>query len=348
MRQRQVEKPILSLARIARYAGGSANAMRYGAATIIFRWWPESGGSSERNLRTGKQRLLAKLAMFPIPLTDRPLHGSREGIERVREQARIQVQGRSEKKLVHEMILPVVEGMGFCRLPVPSVRMTYFWTWKATRLSGESGMQYLFGFAFKNINGGLNYEKSWALNREEEKTRFRMAGGRNRTTPRRRIRRMHVYHFGAYEPSALKRLMGMYATREDEIDRMLRAGVLVDVHQAFKQSTRASVEEYSLKKLEAFYGFERNTPLDVSRAAMRYVEHRFELGWNDEELPEKFREAMEGYNSEDCFSTAATAGLAGIQAARSGGHRNDCPPGLCRQAAILLKNCKYNWIERLR
>src|SRR3984893_3995166 len=35
---------------------------------------------------------VAKLATLPIPLTERPLHGSREGIERVREQARVQVQ----------------------------------------------------------------------------------------------------------------------------------------------------------------------------------------------------------------------------------------------------------------
>src|SRR5713101_5991246 len=108
--------------------------------------------------------------------------------------------------------------------------------------------------------------------------------------------KMHVYHFGAYEPTALKNLMGAHATREDEIDRMLRAGLLVDLHQAFKQSTRASVEEYSLKKLEAFCGFERKTPPEASRAAMRYVEHRLELGWGDEELPQRERETMEGYN----------------------------------------------------
>ena len=117
--------------------------------------------------------------------------------------------------------------------------------------------------------------------------------------------RMHVYHFGAYEPSALKRLMGMYATREDEIDSLLRAGAFVDLHQVFKQGLRASVEEYSLKGLEAFYAFERQTPLEVSRTAMRYVEHRLELGWEGEELPDFVREAMEGYNGEDCFSTLA-------------------------------------------
>jgi len=29
---------------------------------------------------------------------------------------------------------------------------------------------------------------------------------------------MHVYHYGAYEPTALKQLMGVYATREDAMD----------------------------------------------------------------------------------------------------------------------------------
>jgi len=116
--------------------------------------------------------------------------------------------------------------------------------------------------------------------------------------------KMHVYHFGAYEPGALKRLMGMYATREDEIDRLLRAGVMVDLHQAYKQGVRASVEEYSLKKVEAFYGFERKTPLRASRVAMRYVEHRLELGRMGEDLPDEIRETLEGYNAEDCVSAA--------------------------------------------
>src|SRR5207244_5970025 len=102
----------------------------------------------------------------------------------------------------------------------------------------------------------------------------------------------------------MKRLMGMHATREDEIDRMLRAGMLVDLHQAFKQGVRASVEEYSLKKIEAFYGFQRETPLEKSRSAMRYIEHRLELGRGDDEMPEELRAVMEGYNREDCVSTS--------------------------------------------
>jgi predicted RecB family nuclease len=245
---------------------------------------------------------MAKLAVLPIPLERRPKHGSREGIERVREQARVQVTGRTEKRLMHEPLLPVAEGMGFCRLPEPSAD-DVFVDFEGDPFAGESGLQYLFGFAFRNAVDGLSYEKRWALNREEEKEGFEWLVDeivrRREANPR-----MHAYHFGAYEPGALKRLMGMYATREDEIDRMLRAGILVDLHQAFKQGVRASVEEYSLKKVEAFYGFERKTPPDESRAAMRYVEHRLELGWGDQELPESVRGAMEGYNCEDCVSAA--------------------------------------------
>jgi predicted RecB family nuclease len=246
---------------------------------------------------------MAKLAELPIPLKERPKHGARAGYERAREQARVQVEGRVEKKLKHEALLPVAEGMGFCRLPEPAAG-DVFLDLEGDPFVGENGLQYLFGFAYRDAAGEWAYEKKWALNREEEKRGFEWVVDE---IMRRRgaDAKMHVYHFGGYEPGALKRLMGMYATREDEIDRMLRAGVLVDLHQAFKQSTRASVEEYSLKKIEAFYGFARATPLDVSRAAMRYVEHRLELGRLEEaeEIPEEFRTALEGYNGEDCVST---------------------------------------------
>jgi hypothetical protein len=246
---------------------------------------------------------MAELAVLPIPLKERPEHGSREAIERVREQARVQVQGRTERKLVHEPLSPVVEGAGFCRLPEPSPN-DVFLDMEGDPFVGESGLQYLFGFAFRDPGGEMLYEKRWALNRQQEKKGFEWLVdeivSRREANPQ-----IHVYHFGAYEPAALKRLMGMHATREDEVDRLLRAHVLVDLHQAYRQGIRASVEEYSLKKAEPFYGFERKTPLDESRAAMRYVEHRLELGRGDEELPDSVREVMEGYNREDCLSAAA-------------------------------------------
>jgi uncharacterized protein len=246
---------------------------------------------------------MAKLAVLPIPLMERPQRGSREGIERVREQARVQVTARLQNMPVHEPLLPIAEGMGFCRLPEPSAD-DVFVDLEGDPFVGEAGLQYLYGLAFRNTAGALTYEKRWALNRVEEKGGFEWLV--DEIVRRREANaRMHAYHFGAYEPSALKRLMGMYATREDEIDRLLRAGALVDLHQAFKQSTLAGVEEYSLKKIEVFYKFKRKTPLEESRAAMRYVEHGLELERNLENMPDQIRAAMEGYNSEDCFSTAA-------------------------------------------
>ena len=256
-----------------------------------------------RQLAEWNTETMAKLAALPIPLRERPERGSREGIERAREQARVQVEGRTRSALVHEPILPVTSGTGFCRLPVPSAGDVFF-DLEGDPFVGEQGLQYLFGMAFRDSRGELRYEKRWALDRAGEKAAFEWAVDEIM----RRLAddpKMHVYHFGAYEPGALKRLTGMHATREDEIDRLLRAGTLIDLHQAFKQGLRASVEEYSLKKLEAFCGFTRRTPLEESRAAMRYVEHRLELGWPEgEEIPDAIRTTLEGYNAEDCFATA--------------------------------------------
>jgi uncharacterized protein len=46
---------------------------------------------------------------------------------------------------------------------------------------------------------------------------------------------MHVYHYARYEIDALRRLMGRYATREDEIDALLRAEVFVDLYTIVRQ-----------------------------------------------------------------------------------------------------------------
>jgi predicted RecB family nuclease len=254
-----------------------------------------------KQLNDWQTETLSKLAALAIPLQRKPLHGSREGYERVREQARLQFQARVEQTKVHEL-LPVTPGTGFCSLPAPS-DFDVFMDLEGDPFADDGGRQYLFGFVTKSQKQEFVYKKQWCFTAEEEKRSFewivdqimqRWNADRN----------MHVYHFGAYEPSKFKWLMGRYATREDEIDRMLRARLFVDLHTTFKQAVRAGVEEYSLKKLEIFHDFERKIPLEVSREAMRYVEHRLELGW-DGELPENLRLAMEGYNEDDCRSTAS-------------------------------------------
>jgi uncharacterized protein len=71
---------------------------------------------------------------------------------------------------------------------------------------------------------------------------------------------LHIYHFGGYEPGAIKRLMLRYATREEAVDRLLRGKVFIDLHGVVKQGVRASVEQYSLKEMEKFCSYQRRVP----------------------------------------------------------------------------------------
>ena len=73
---------------------------------------------------------------------------------------------------------------------------------------------------------------------------------------------LHIYHFAPYEPAAMKRLMGRYATRENEVDNLLRAEIFVDLFSVVRHGIRASVESYSIKKLEPLYSFVRTVPLE--------------------------------------------------------------------------------------
>jgi uncharacterized protein len=253
----------------------------------------------QRNqFNTWQIETMAKLAILPIPLEQRPPHGSKEGYERVREQARVQVEARTHNIPVHEL-LPITEGTGFCSLPEPS-RLDMFVDLEGDPFAPDGGRQYLFAFVTADEEGETQYEKRWCFRAEEEKQSFEWIVDEimRRWTE---VPSMHAYHFGAYEPSRFKWLMGKYATREDEIDRMLRAGLFIDLHTVSKQAMRASVEEYSLKALEVFHKFE---PLAESREATRHVEHWLELGWGGE-LPENVRATVEGYNEDDCRSTAS-------------------------------------------
>src|SRR5437667_2152226 len=141
----------------------------------------------------------------------------------------------------------------------------------------------------------------WAFDRASERHNFESFID---FVMKRRVRYpdLHIYHFSHYEPSALKRLMGRYATREDEIDRLLRAGIFVDLYGITKQSLRASVETYSLKDLEVFFGFVRKTDLRDARTGLRNLECALELNEVDTVSP-SVRSTVEAYNREDCIST---------------------------------------------
>ncbi len=86
----------------------------------VCRWWAECDGQRRKDdhlsLVAGISRLQQKqlnvwdvnavstLAVFPLPLKERPKHGSAGSYVRVREQARVQVAGRTQQKPVHEIL----------------------------------------------------------------------------------------------------------------------------------------------------------------------------------------------------------------------------------------------------
>ena len=242
---------------------------------------------------------MANLATVPLPLPWKPDRGAVQSYEKVREQARIQIEGRVKGQLVHEA-LPVVPGFGLAYLPEPSPG-DVFLDFEGDPFVGEGGLEFLFGYAFRDESGSQRYTADWVLSRAEEKAAFErfvdFVIGRLEEFPD-----LHVYHFAPYEPAALKRLMGRYATRENEIDRMLRAGLFVDLYAVARHGIRASVESYSIKKLESLYGFARAMPLTDANRTLVKVQASLELD-NLENIKDEDRTIVQGYNRDDCLST---------------------------------------------
>jgi uncharacterized protein len=253
------------------------------------------GRLHERELASRDVRTLAGFAALPLPFPWTPLRGSRETFERLREQARLQLASRESGRVIWER-LPPEKGQGLTRLPEPSPG-DLFLDLEGDPYAGDGGLEYLFGTV--DVHG--EYSARWAVNRKQERAAFEALvdelTGRWEKEPG-----FHVYHFGAYEPGALKRLMGRYATREDALDRLLRGERFVDLHRVVTQGLRVGVESYSIKKLEPAYGFVREMPLAEVGRSLRDVEKLLELGLASE-IEDEVRQAVELYNRDDCVST---------------------------------------------
>ena len=219
-------------------------------------------------------KTLQGLAAMPLPLDWKPDRGSADSYMRIREQARIQAEAREAGKGKYEL-LPVEQGFGLTRLSEPS-EGDIFLDLEGDPFAGEGGFEYLFGYIFSGKDGEPEYRGAWAFSRTEEKRAFEdfvdFVMARWETFPA-----LHIYHYAPYEPSALKRLMGRYATREEEIDRMLRAKLFVDLFQVVRGGVRASVESYSIKMMESFYGFRRIIGLGDANVALANLQANLEL-----------------------------------------------------------------------
>ncbi len=230
----------------------------------------------------------------------KPERGNYETFIRKQAQAKIQLSGRAQDKLLHE-ILPIEGARGFNRLPEPDEGDIYL-DIEGDRFYPDGGLEYLTGYAYHD-NGKLVYKKAWASNRTEEKRAFQelmeFILKRKETYPN-----LYIYHFAPYEPTAIKRLSRTHAIFEKELDELLRENRFADLHAAFKEALLASVEVYSLKELEKFTHYTRNTDLHEASAARKKVEIALEM--NDfKSVPEATLNIVESYNEDDCLATEA-------------------------------------------
>jgi predicted RecB family nuclease len=223
-------------------------------------------------------------------------HVAPHTFETLHDQAELQLRRRTTGDLEWHP-LPVEPGRGFERLPRPSPGDIIFDIegdpfWEPTR-----GLHFLFGL-LTNDDGTWRYRTLWAHDRAGERQAFEalidLFHGRLSRHPD-----LHVYHYGAYEPTALKQLMSVYATREDAVDDLLRREVFVDLHGVVRQGLRAGVPGYSLKDVEALPAFRRQARVTTgTRAVLAYEQ------WMATRAAPQLEE-IAAYNEEDCRATLA-------------------------------------------
>jgi predicted RecB family nuclease len=261
------------------------------------------------------------LAGLELPLAE-PLDDVGPGTLRTgRDQARIQVRGQDEGATLYELLPPsrlrdgaLEPNRGLTSLPPPRPGDLFF-DIEGDPFALDDGVDYLFGILEPGVlgpSGEPAFHAFWAVDEngqvthESEKRAFEqtidLMMDRLARDPE-----IHIYHYAPYETTAAGRLMGRHGTRELEVDRLLRGKVFVDLFRAVRQGLRASVESYSIKKLEPLYGLTREESLRDAGSSIVAFETwlaEAETGTAGARLPgtnETLR-SIEAYNRDDCVS----------------------------------------------
>ena len=236
----------------------------------------------------------------PLPQIDKLADAT---IAALHQQARLQFESRELPAPNYEF-LPVEPNRGLTWLPPPS-RGDLFFDMEGDPFAEEDGLEYLFGVwdpSQPTNDGQPTFHRWWAHSRAEEKLAFEdfvdFVMARWRTDPA-----MHVYHYASYERGRLGMLSTRHATREAEVDRMLRGELFVDLYKVVRQGLRIGLESYSIKKLEPLYALEREAALKEAGSSVvayeRYIKS-VSAGAPDQVI----LNGIELYNQDDCRSNA--------------------------------------------
>jgi uncharacterized protein len=243
-------------------------------------------------LKTVDVSTLTGLAESSADLRVRRL--ARDTFDALRDQAALQLHRYRENEIRVHLLEPE-EKRGLGLLPAPSSGDVFFDMEGDPLFDPAEGLEFLFGVLWREADGSTTYRAFWAHDRDEELAAFEQfvdfVCERRHAHPD-----MHVYHYAAYEPSTLARLMSSHATREEEVDDLLRGLVFVDLLQVVRQSIRAGVESYSLKDVEKLF-FTRQAEVSSGNEAVIEFER-----WLDDHDDARLQ-AIANYNKEDCLAT---------------------------------------------
>jgi uncharacterized protein len=244
---------------------------------------------------------LEALGTLRLPVLPKIERIGEAALLRIHGQALIQRNGRNEGRMIYEILEPIEEEKGFAALPTPSPG-DVFLDFEGDAYAFETGVEYLLGTLSLTDGPGKDpvYEAQWSFAPCAEKQAFEefIAKMLDRWL---KFPDFHIYHYAPYEQTAIKQLVGRHGVCVDAVDRLLRAGIFVDLYRVTRQALRASVESYSIKKLEPMYGFERAVPLREARLALDAFSSIFALGTGEEATAELLK-TVESYNKEDCLS----------------------------------------------
>jgi uncharacterized protein len=247
-----------------------------------------------RKLRVSGVSTTGQLAMMAAGLQVDGMQG--HIVERLHNQALLQVEQHQTGVVKAELLQPE-PGSGLALLPEPSPSDLFF-DMEGDPFAGAdgTGLEYLWGVLEPGAEEGDAWHAFWGHDPAGEKAAFEQTVDLIISRLDRDLA-MHVYHYADYERNRLRTLAGRYATREEEVDRILREEVLVDLYRVVKHGVRVSQDSYSLKKLEPLYMEARDAAIVEAGSSVvayeRWLESRQQQLLDD----------IEAYNRDDCVST---------------------------------------------
>ncbi|WP_067974715.1 TM0106 family RecB-like putative nuclease [Nocardiopsis trehalosi] len=280
-------------------------------------------------LRTDQARKLGDAGITTIDALaeatddDRPGLLPRHTFTRLRAQAALQVRQDATRRPDDPqgtVIAEVYAEEGLAGLPAPSPGDVFFDMEGYPYFDGADGrgLEYLFGAVTTADDplarpgegepaggGGERFHAFWAHDRTAEKRAFEefvdFATARVDADPG-----AHVYHYASYEADRLKLLSATFATREAEVDELLRHRRLVDLFTVVKKSLRVSQRSYSIKYLEPLYlGGSRAGEVTTATSSIdAYAEYAAAQEAGDTDRAAKVLADIADYNRDDCVSTA--------------------------------------------